>query len=126
MPTRHHCEAAAALALPDNTRAELYRLLERLNLVRRQIRTIEQERQRRLAAAPATPKGPHAMLRLLAPVGVGVETADMLVHECRSRGLRDRCAVVRYAGLTCSPDESGKRRREKGLARAGSARVGAA
>jgi transposase len=31
--------------------------------------------------------------------------------------------VARYAGLTGSPDESGKRRREKGLARAGSARV---
>ena len=32
-------------------------------------------------------------------------------------------AVARYAGLTGSPDESGKRRREKGLARAGNARV---
>lgn len=40
-----------------------------------------------------------------------------------SRGLPDRRAVARYAGLTGSPDESGKRRREKGLARAGSARV---
>ncbi|MES0151749.1 transposase [Mesorhizobium sp. M0012] len=40
-----------------------------------------------------------------------------------SRKLRDRRAVARYAGLTGSPDESGKRRREKGLARAGNARV---
>ncbi|WP_245525790.1 IS110 family transposase [Mesorhizobium sp. M00.F.Ca.ET.216.01.1.1] len=64
------------------------------------------------------------MVRLIARViGVGVETADMLVHEILSRGLRDRRAVARYAGLTGSPDESGKRRREKGLARAGSARV---
>ena len=39
-----------------------------------------------------------------------------------SRPLRRR-AVARYAGLTGSPDESGKRRREKGLAKAGSARV---
>ena len=31
--------------------------------------------------------------------------------------------VARYAGLTGAPDESGKRRREKGLARAGNARV---
>jgi transposase len=37
--------------------------------------------------------------------------------------LRDRRAVARYAGLTGSPEESGKRRREKGLARAGNARV---
>jgi transposase len=40
-----------------------------------------------------------------------------------SRNLRDRRAVARYAGLTGSPDESGKRRREKGLARSGNARV---
>ena len=31
--------------------------------------------------------------------------------------------MARYAGLTGSPDESGRRRREKGLARAGNARV---
>jgi len=41
------------------------------------------------------------MVRLLARVlGVGVETADMLVHEVFSRHLRDRKAVARYAGLT--------------------------
>ena len=32
-------------------------------------------------------------------------------------------AVARYAGLTGSPDESGLKRREKGLAKAGNARV---
>ena len=64
------------------------------------------------------------MVRLLARViGIGVETADMLVNEILSRQLRDRKAIARYAGLTGSPDESGKRRREKGLSRAGNARV---
>ncbi len=43
-------------------------------------------------------------------VGLGVETADMLVHEILSRRLRDRRAVARYAGLTGAPDESGGRR----------------
>jgi transposase len=37
--------------------------------------------------------------------------------------MRDRKAVARYAGLTGSSDESGARRREQGLARAGNARV---
>jgi transposase len=61
---------------------------------------------------------------LLARVmGVGIETADMLVHEVLSRNMRDRRAVARYAGLTGSPDESGRKRREKGLARSGNARV---
>jgi transposase len=64
------------------------------------------------------------MVRLLARVlSVGIETADMLVNEVLSRHLRDHRAVARYAGLTGSPDESGRRRREKGLARAGNARV---
>lgn len=115
---------AEGTPLPDNTRAELRRFLERLRLVREQIRAIEQDRLHRLAAAPAAANGPHAMVRLLARVlGIGVETADMLVNEILSRGLRDRRAVARYAGLTGSPDESGKRRREKGLARAGNACV---
>jgi transposase len=115
---------AEGAPVPDNTRAELRRFLARLRLVREQIRAIEQDRLRRLVAAPAAEKGPHAMVRLLARViGVGVETADMLVNEILSRNLRDRRAVARYAGLTGAPDESGKRRREKGLARAGNARV---
>ena len=64
------------------------------------------------------------MVRLIAQiVGVGIETADMLVHEILSRNLRDQRALARYAGLTGSPDESGDRRREKGLARSGNGRV---
>ena len=59
------------------------------------------------------------MVRLLARViGIGIETADMLVREILSRKLRDRRAVARYAGLTGSPDESGLKSREKGLAKA--------
>ena len=115
---------AEAMPLPENTRAELRRHLARLRVVREQIREIEHERLRMLKAAPVTEKGPHAMVRLLARVlSVGIETADMLVNEVLSRLLRDHRAVARYAGLTGSPDESGRRRREKGLARAGNARV---
>jgi transposase len=87
-----------------------------------QIQQIEAARSQRLEQDGA--KGPNAMVRLLAQVvGVGLETADMLVHEILSRNLRDRRAVARYAGLTGAPDESGRRRREKGLAKAGNARV---
>jgi hypothetical protein len=47
----------------------------------------------------------------------------MLVQEVLGRDLRDRQAVARYGGLTGKPDESGKKRREKELARSGNARV---
>jgi transposase len=108
--------------IPPNTLAELRRDMERRRLVRDQIRQIEEARLVRLDHAPSD--GPHAMTRLLARViGVGIETADMLVHEVLSRNMRDRRAVARYAGLTGSPDESGRKRREKGLARSGNGRV---
>src|SRR5438046_7577570 len=69
-------------------------------------------------------RGFDAMVRLLARVvGIGIETADMLVQEVFSRKLRDRKTVARYAGLTGAPDESGQKRRERGLAKAGNARV---
>jgi transposase len=114
---------AEGTPLLENTRAELGRHLARLRVVREQIRAIEHQRLRKFAAA-AGDKGPHAMIRLIARVcGVGVEMADMLVNEVLSRHLRDRRAVARYAGLTGSLDESGSRRRERGLARAGNARV---
>src|SRR5205823_2844132 len=100
--------------------------MARLRFVKDQIKQIERARVRQLEQAPE--QGPQQMVRLLARVlGIGIETADMLVHEILSRGLRDRGAVARYAGLTGSPDESGQRRREKGLARglarSGNARV---
>jgi transposase len=110
------------MPLPPNVLAELQRDMARLGFVISQIREIEEARQKRLEQEPET--GPHAMVRQLARVvGVGIETADMLVHEVLSRPMRDRKAVARYAGLTGSPDESGTKRREQGLARAGNARV---
>ncbi len=108
--------------IPPNTLAELRRDMERRRLVSNQIRQIEEARLERLEQVPGD--GPHAMVRLLARViGVGIETADMLVQEVLSRNMRDRRAVARYAGLTGSPDESGRKCREKGLARSGNARV---
>ena len=109
-------------ALPPNTLAELRRDVERLQLIRTQIQAIEKQREEQLRRAPK--QGTNAMLLLLAKVfGIGVETADMLVHEVLWRNLRDERSVGRYGGMTGSPDESGSKRREKGLARAGNARV---
>ena len=108
--------------IPPNTLAELHRDMQRRRLVSDQIRQIENARLERMELAPGD--GAHAMVRLIARViGVGIETADMLAHEVLSRKLQDRRAVARYAGLTGAPDESGSKRREKGLAKAGNARV---
>ena len=125
---RNTAERLAALrtpegeALPPNTLAELNRELARLAVVRVQIKAIEEARLERLKQAPSA--GTHPMILMLAKVtGIGVETADMLVHEVLARGLRDQRAVGRYGGLTGSPDESGSHSREQGLANAGNRRV---
>jgi len=106
----------------------------RLQLVKAQIAEIERTRLERLRQPSPDPA--QGMVGLLARVvGIGIETADMLVQEVLTRKLRDRRAVARGAcpragrgpdpggGLTGAPEESGARRRQKGLARAGNARV---
>ena len=96
--------------------------MERFRILKEQIKAIEQTRLERLQRDPAEKF--NAMVFLLARIiGPGVETAEQLVHEILSRNLRDRKAVARYAGLTGSPDESGSKRREKGLSRSGNGRV---
>jgi transposase len=109
-------------AVPANTLAELRRDMARLSFVKQQIKEIETARAKRLEQTHGERR--TAMVRLLARVvGVGIESADLLVQEVFSRELRDRKAVARYAGLTGGPDESGQKRRERGLAKAGNARV---
>jgi transposase len=108
--------------IPPKTLAELQREMAQLRFINEQIKRIEKARLEQLEQAPQ--QSSNAMvLQLQRITGVGVETADMLVNEVLSRNLRDRRAVARYAGLTGSPDESGRKRREKGLAKAGNARV---
>jgi transposase len=108
--------------LPPNTLAELLRAGERLQQIQAQIAAIEAGRRQQLKEAAEVEA--HPMIRLVARVkGVGTATAELLVREALSRHLRDRRAVARYAGLTGAPDESGSRRREKGLAKAGNVRV---
>jgi len=117
-----HLRTPEGEPIPPNTLAELRRDMARKQLVVEQIKQIEKARLEQLKQAPKD--RPNLMVLLLVRViGIGIETADMLVKEILSRNLRDRRAVARYGGLTGSPDESGKTRREKGLARAGNARV---
>ena len=115
-------KTAAGDALPPEALAELKRTFERLRLVKQQIAEIDAQQERRLEEAPEA--GLNPMILILARVsGVGRMTAEALVREALYRPMRDRRAVARYAGLTGSPDESGKKRREQGLAKAGNGRV---
>ena len=102
------------MPLPPNTVAMLRRHMERKRVIEEQIKAIEQTRLQRLERDPAD-KHNAMVLMLTRIIGLGMETAEQLVREMLSREFRDRKAVARYAGLTGSPDESGSKRREKGL-----------
>jgi transposase len=108
--------------LPPNTMAMLQRDMERLKFIKNQINAIEKARLQHLEQNPEE-KLNRMVLLLTQIYGLGLETANLLVHEALSRMLRDRKAVARYVGLTGSPDESGSKRREKGLSRSGNARA---
>jgi transposase len=121
-------EQLARLLTPEgapllpHTMAELKRDMAHLRFIMEQIREIEAASLVRLEQHPEQAdhaNGPAAR----ADHRRRRQAAVMLVHEILSRDLRDRKAVARYGGLTGGPDESGARRREKGLARAVNARV---
>lgn len=105
-----------------NTLAELRRDMMRLRFLTEQIKEIEKARVDQLKQASSDTRS-AMVCQLARVVGVGIETADMLANEVLSRNMRDRKAVARYAGLTGAPDESGRKRKEKGLAKSGNARV---
>ena len=98
-------------SLPPNTIAALRRDMERLNMIKEQIKAIKQTRLQQFEQKPEALA--NRMVYLLVRIyGLGWETADLLVHELLSRTLRDRKAVACYAGFHGSPDESGSKRRE--------------
>ena len=93
--------------IPPNTLAELRRDMERRRLLRDQIRQIESARRDRLEHAPG--EGAHVMVRLLARVmGIGIETADMLVQEVLAKLARS----TRRSAL-CGPHWLARREREE-------------
>ena len=97
--------------------------MARLRVVREQLKKSNNSGWRKLEGG-APSRASDAMIHLIARVmGIGIETADTSVNEILSRHLRAaRPSPVTLAPLV-SPDEKRKRRREKGLARAGNARV---
>jgi transposase len=115
-------KTACGERLPPAMLAQLQRSFAQLRLAEAQIAAIDKECSQRLEAAPDD--GVHPMIRMLARVrGVGLMTAESQVREVLYRNLRDRRAVARMVGVTGSPDESGKKRREQGLAKAGNGRI---
>ena len=108
--------------IPPNALAEIRRTMDALAFYRGQIAAVEEQRKERIAQDQQSEH--HTMVEQLATIrGLGLDTSDMLASELFFRQIPNRRALARYGGLTGSPDESGQKRREKGLARAGNMRV---
>ena len=80
-----HVRSPEGEAIPPNTLAELRRDMQRKRLVAEQIRQIERARLEQLKQATNL-----MVLILMRVIGIGIETADMLVKEILSRNMRDR------------------------------------
>jgi transposase len=113
--------------LPAHAKARLARLLDRLELVLEQIKVLEEARDA-VVAQDAVPRSEAEGLvrRLVGVKGIGPELATLLAWEAFVRPFRDRRALAAYAGLTGTPFDSGDKRREQGISKAGNRRLRAA
>ncbi len=108
--------------LPCHVKREIERELDRLELVMRQIKEVERERDAMLEAA--TDEAPEpASARLLQLRGIGPEFAGVLHAEAFFRSFSNRRQVACYAGLAPSPWQSGNMDRERGVSKAGNKRL---
>jgi transposase len=104
--------------LPDRLKAEISRMLERLELVLRQISQVEAERDAMLAEArQSDPASPIALLMTLG--GIGPEISSGLGLECFTRSFANRRQVASFVGLAPTPWRSGGIQHEQGISKAG-------
>ena len=107
--------------LPPHLKAQVERELDRLELLLKQIKTVEGERDTLLAAAITSMPAPTAML--LDIKGIGPEFAAVLWSEGLFRHFDNRRQVAAYAGLAPTPWQSGAIDREQGVSKAGNPRL---
>ena len=107
--------------LPQHLKAQVDRELDRLELLLKQIKTVEGERDALLAAAQTAMPAPAAML--LDIKGIGSEFAAVLWSEGLFRHFDNRRQLAAYAGLAPTPWQSGAVDREQGVSKAGNPRL---
>ncbi len=108
--------------LPANARNSLRLLMAQHRLVSAQLKPIEEARQQ--VVDVVEPNRLQLMIQTLARViGVGVETATVIVYEVFSRQFEDRRALAAFVGLTGAPYDSGGSTTEQGISKNGNPRV---
>jgi transposase len=106
---------------PGHLRAQILRELDRLELLLKQIKAVEGERDALLVEQHVATPAPAAMLLDLK--GVGPEFAAVLWSEGLFRHFDNRRQVAAYAGLAPTPWQSGSVDHEQGVSKAGNPRL---
>jgi transposase len=107
--------------LPVHLKAQIGRELDRLELLLRQLKAVEAERDALLEPASGEAPAPATMLAGLK--GVGPEFAAVLWSEGLFRSFGNRRQVAAYAGLAPTPWQSGSVRHEQGVSKSGNPRL---
>src|SRR5271163_2570790 len=108
-------------AFPQHLKALVNRELDRLELLLKQIKTVEAARDALLAVGQTAKPAPAAML--LGIRGIGPEFAAILWSEGLFRHFENRRQIAAYAGLAPTPWQSGAVDREQGVSKAGNPRL---
>jgi transposase len=102
--------------LPERLRHELEREYQRLELVQRQLRAVEEERDNADAQDPAVERKRELLCTLQ---GIGNASAAILAREVFARSFASRRQLGSYLGLTPSAYDSGSTTRCQGISKAG-------
>jgi transposase len=108
--------------LPEHLKAQVVRELDRIELLLKQIKAVEAERDVLVAPKPdSVVPTPATMLQNIK--GIGPEFAAILWLEGLFRPFENRRQVAAYAGLAPTPWQSGSIDREQGMSKAGNPRL---
>jgi transposase len=108
--------------VPGELRARLIREHERLRSVEEQIRTLEKEQRERVRRADTD--SDRRVAQLMSLCGIGITSGWVFEKEFFGwRNFGNRREVGACAGLTPTPYNSGRSRREQGISKAGNKRI---
>jgi transposase len=114
---------ADGLPLPRHLKAELERMLDRIELLLKHIKENEAVRDTLVARAPDPATLPANASNLMLLKGVGPDFAETLWSEGLYRHFDNRRQLAAYAGLAPTPWQSGNVSREQGVSQAGNPRL---
>ncbi len=110
--------------LSSRLKGELLREYERLALVEKHLKVLEQQREKALESKPEERQSSESKAaRLMTLKAIGINGSWTLAHEVFWRQFENRRQLAGAIGLTPTPYQSGASARDQGISKSGSPRV---